>query len=201
MTASTAFDDQETVVLVPIKDFRQAKNRLSERLDTAAREALARSMAERVVKAAGSLSVRVVCNDQDVANWAQSMGADVSWVQQDGLNPAVTEAAIQVADQFAHMIIAHADLPPAEALTGIARPKTATIVPDRHQQGTNVLSLPTGTSFRFQYGPGSFYLHMAEATKCELDLKVLQIPQLQWDIDTPEDLDALHDFGHPSQTS
>ena len=57
MTASTAFDDQETVVLVPIKDFRQAKNRLSERLDTAAREALARSMAERVVKAAGNLSV------------------------------------------------------------------------------------------------------------------------------------------------
>ena len=120
MTASTAFDDQETVVLVPIKDFRQAKNRLSERLDTAAREALARSMAERVVKAAGNLSVRVVCNDQDVANWAQSMGADVSWVQQDGLNPAVTEAAIQVEHQFAHMIIAHADLPHAEALTGIA---------------------------------------------------------------------------------
>ena len=79
MVTSNAFDDQATAVLVPIKDFRQAKNRLSGRLDAPARETLARTMAERVVKAAGNLSVHVVCNDHEVANWAQSVGAEVSF--------------------------------------------------------------------------------------------------------------------------
>ncbi len=197
MANPTAFGNQATVVLVPIKDFRQAKNRLSERLDAASREALARSMAERVIKAADDLSVHVVCNDQEVADWAQSLGAEVVWVQRDGLNPAITEAAARVADLFAHMIIAHADLPHAESLSGIASAGTVTVVPDRHRQGTNVLSLPTGTSFRFQYGSGSLYRHMAEATNCGLDLKVLQIPHLQWDIDTPEDLEALPEITRP----
>ena len=64
-------------------------------------------------------------------------------------------------------------------------------MPDRHKQGTNVLSLPTGTSFEFQYGANSLYLHMNEAVRQNLDLKVLQIEHLQWDIDTPEDLDGF----------
>jgi 2-phospho-L-lactate guanylyltransferase (CobY/MobA/RfbA family) len=42
---------------------------------------------------------------------------------------------------------------------------------------------------------------MAEAARCELDLKVLQIPQLQWDIDTPDDLDALHAKADPGCSS
>ena len=197
MVTSNAFDDQATAVLVPIKDFRQAKNRLSGRLDAPARETLARTMAERVVKAAGNHSVHVVCNDHEVANWAQSVGAEVIWVRQDGLNPAITEAATQIKDQFVHMTIAHADLPHAESLGGIARANTVTIVPDRHRQGTNVLSLPTGTSFRFQYGSGSLYRHMSQARICKLDLKVVQIAQLQWDIDTPEDLDALQEIADP----
>lgn len=201
MATPTAFDDQATAVLVPIKDFRQAKNRLSERLDAEARETLARSMAQRVVTAAGDLSTYVVCNDREVANWAQSLGVEVVWVQQDGLNPAITEAAAQVADLYPHVIIAHADLPHAESLGGIARANTVSIVPDRHRQGTNVLSLPTGTSFEFQYGSRSLYRHMAEAARCELDLKVLQIPQLQWDIDTPDDLDALHAKADPGCSS
>jgi 2-phospho-L-lactate guanylyltransferase (CobY/MobA/RfbA family) len=32
---------------------------------------------------------------------------------------------------------------------------------------------------------------MDEAVRQDLDLQVLQIAQLQWDIDTPEDLDGL----------
>ena len=32
---------------------------------------------------------------------------------------------------------------------------------------------------------------MNEAIRQKLDLKVLQIPALQWDVDTPEDLDGL----------
>ena len=40
----------DPVVLIPIKDFTQAKNRLAPALDGAARQSLAREVAERVVR-------------------------------------------------------------------------------------------------------------------------------------------------------
>ncbi|HAE53473.1 MAG TPA: 2-phospho-L-lactate guanylyltransferase [Acidimicrobiaceae bacterium] len=191
MAASNTPDHTSVAVIVPIKDFRRAKHRLSDRLDAQARESLARSMAERVLSAAKNFTVHVACNDDEVANWATSLGAQVIWVEQDGLNPAVSHAARQVEGEFSHMTIVHADLPQAQSLDGIARTNAVSIVPDRHKQGTNVLSLPTGTSFEFQYGANSLYLHMNEAVRRNLDLKVLQIEHLQWDIDTPEDLDGF----------
>ena len=191
MATSSTPDRNSVAVIVPIKDFRQAKHRLSDRLSAEARESLARSMAEKVVAAAQNFTVHVACSDDAVADWATALGVQVIWIEQDGLNPAVKEAALQVATDFSHMTIVHADLPQAESLDGIATANTVSIVPDRHKQGTNVLSLPTGTFFEFQYGANSLYLHMNEAVRQNLDLKVLQIPQLQWDIDTPEDLDGL----------
>jgi CTP:molybdopterin cytidylyltransferase MocA len=38
---------------------------------------------------------------------------------------------------------------------------------------------------------------MSQARMCKLDLKVVEIAQLQWDIDTPEDLDALQEIADP----
>ena len=148
-------------------------------------------MAERVLSAAKNFTIHVACNDDEVAKWAASLGVEVIWVEQEGLNPAVSHAAQQVAGDFPHMTIVHADLPQAQSLDGIARANAVSIVPDRHKQGTNVLSLPTGTSFEFQYGANSLYLHMNEAVRQDLDLRVLQIAHLQWDIDTPEDLDGF----------
>ena len=191
MATSTTPDHNSIAVIVPIKDFRQAKHRLSDRLDAEARESLARKMAERVLSAAKNFTIHVACNDDEVAKWAASLGVEVIWVEQEGLNPAVSHAAQQVAGDFPHMTIVHADLPQAKSLDGIARANAVSIVPDRHKQGTNVLSLPTGTSFEFQYGANSLYLHMNEAVRQDLDLRVLQIAHLQWDIDTPEDLDGF----------
>ena len=191
MATSTTPDHNSIAVIVPIKDFRQAKHRLSDRLDAEARESLARKMAERVLSAAKNFTIHVACNDDEVAKWAASLGVEVIWVEQEGLNPAVSHAAQQVAGDFPHMTIVHADLPQAQSLDGIARAHAVSIVPARHKQGTNVLSLPTGTSFEFQYGANSLYLHMNEAVRQDLDLRVLQIAHLQWDIDTPEDLDGF----------
>ncbi|HAF68158.1 MAG TPA: 2-phospho-L-lactate guanylyltransferase [Acidimicrobiaceae bacterium] len=191
MATLNALDKTEIAVLVPIKDFRHAKNRLSERLNATERESLARTMARQVLAAAEDLSIHVVCDSDEVASWAKSEGAGVIPVTQQGLNAAITEAMSQIASNFSHAIIVHADLPHARSLSGIAKLDTVSIVPDRHGQGTNVLSLPTGTSFKFQYGEGSLFSHMNEAISQGLDLKVLQIPELQWDVDTPEDLDGL----------
>jgi len=180
----------ELVVLIPIKDFRQAKHRLAGRLEPDEREALARSMAAKVIAAADGLDVRVVCSDPAVAEWARSCGAGVEWVEVEGLNPAIEAAARQVGRSARQILVCHADLPHARSLHGLARSATVTIVPDRHHEGTNVLVVPADAGFRFQYGPGSLQSHVAEALRLGLDVEIRQIPDLQWDVDTPEDLDG-----------
>lgn len=193
-------------VLIPVKGFRLAKGRLADRLDEAGRSDLARTMASQVVKAAGSLDVRIVCDNDEVADWADAVGAGVLWIDADGLNPAITAAvaALETAlgpDDLAagrdHVLIAHADLPHAETLDGLAEAGTVTIVPDRHLDGTNVIALPLGAGFEFHYGPGSFGAHCAEALRCGLDLRVRRVAALEFDIDTPDDLDAA-ELGGPT---
>ena len=188
-------------VLIPVKGFEHAKGRLAERLGEAERSELARTMAQQVVRAAGSLPTWIVCDSDEVAQWAQDVGAGVLRVDAKGLNPSVTEATQRLrglsdasgGDGTApdHVVIAHADLPRAETLDGLAEAGTVIIVPDRHLDGTNVLSLPLGTAFEYHYGPGSFAAHCEEALRCGLDLRVRRVPALEWDIDTPDDLDAL----------
>lgn len=186
-------------VLIPVKGFRLAKGRLADRLDEAERSDLARTMAGQVVKAAGSLPTKIVCDNTEVADWTRSLGAEVLWIAADGLNPAITAAVAaleaeldpdDVAAGPGHVLIAHADLPHAETLDGLAEAGTVTIVPDRHLDGTNVMALPLGTGFEFHYGPGSFEAHCAEALRCGLDLRVRRVAALEFDIDTPDDLDA-----------
>ena len=186
-------------VLIPVKGFRLAKGRLTDRLDEAERSELARSMASQVVKAAGSLPTKIVCDNDEVADWAHAVGAEVLWIDAGGLNPAITAAvaALEAVPHpcegtavSGHVLIAHADLPHAETLDGLAEAGTVTIVPDRHLDGTNVMALPLGTGFEFHYGPGSFGAHCAEALRCGLDLRVRRVAALEFDIDTPDDLDA-----------
>ena len=182
-------------MLIPVKGFRLAKGRLAERLNEHERSELARSMAAQVVRAAGALPVRVVCDSDEVAKWARAVGADVLRTEARGLNPAITEAvaALEAAADAdgGHVLIAHADLPHAETLEGLAEAGTVTIVPDRHLDGTNVMALPLGTGFEFRYGPGSFAAHCDEALRCGLDLRVRRAAALEFDIDTPADLDVL----------
>jgi 2-phospho-L-lactate/phosphoenolpyruvate guanylyltransferase len=66
------------------------------------------------------------------------------------------------------------------------------LVPDRQRKGTNVVSLPTASGFRFAYGPGSFDRHLAEARRLSLTVDIVDDPSLAWDVDVPDDLpDAL----------
>ena len=50
---------------------------------------LVRAMAEHVVSACAPLPVAVVCDDEDVAEWASDLGATVMWEPGQGLNGAV----------------------------------------------------------------------------------------------------------------
>lgn len=178
------------VVLVPVKAFADAKARLAPALTASERAILARTMAERVVAAAAPLPVVVACDDRGVADWAERLGASVEWTPGVGLNGAVQQGFARLAADCALVIVAHADLPHASGLDRLARhPDGVTVVPDRHDDGTNVLAVPTiARDFTFAYGVGSFVRHVAEAERCGLGVRIERLPDLQWDVDTPDDL-------------
>ena len=177
-----------TIVLVPIRSFDNAKSRLAASLDPLARRALIRRMAETVVAAAHDLPVWVVTDDDEVTDWARARGVLSCAVGVSGLNPAVTAAAAAAAGAGAsRIIIAHADLPYASDLRVVTGTGVA-LAPDRHRDGSNVMSLPTNTGFVFAYGPGSFAKHRREATRLGLEFSEINDVSLAWDVDSPDDL-------------
>lgn len=177
-------------VLVPVKAFSRAKERLAPCLDQPARAALARAMASRVVAAAAPLPVAVVCDDAEVAAWAVDHGARVVWAPGRGLDGAVVEGVAQLgALGIERVVVAHADLPLAAGLAPLAEGTGITLVPDRSEDGTNVAVVGTASGFRFSYGPGSFRRHRSEAARLGLPLLVVRPSELTWDVDHPGDLD------------
>ena len=175
-----------SALVVPVKSFARAKARLAPVLDEQERADLARRMAERVLAAAGSLPVTIACDDEDVAEWAREHGATVAWTPGTDLNGAVTQAVAGV--DAGRVVVAHADLPKARDLMIVVGDGGVVLVPDRRHDGTNVLSLPRDAGFVFQYGPGSFEKHRAEAARLGLEVVVIEPPDLTWDVDEPGDL-------------
>ena len=176
-------------VLVPVKAFAEAKVRLAPALPPEDRTALARRMAAHVLAAAAPLLTAVACDDEGVADWAFSQGALVVWTPGRGLNGAVSDGVVHLASLGATaVIVAHGDLPLASDLARVGRFPGVTLVPDRHDDGTNVACIPSDSGFAFSYGPRSFERHCAEARRLDLPLHIARIPSLGWDVDIPADL-------------
>lgn len=181
-------------MLVPVKAFARAKQRLADVLDPAARRSLAVAMAETVLHAAGGLRTAVVCDDDEVRAWAAAQGAEAIWTPGLGLNGAVEAGIAHLARRgIVRVVVAHADLPLATDLTWLAdggEPSFATLVPDRRCDGTNVLCVPTEVGFVPAYGGGSFGAHRAEAARLGLVTRLVRDDALGWDVDVPADLDV-----------
>lgn len=176
-------------MLIPVKSFAAAKGRLRGRLSDAERAQLARWTADRVVAAAAPHDVVVACDDETVAEWARSRGATVAWGPGLGLNGAVDAAVTEIAAAgYGRVTIVHGDLPDPRGLAGVGRGAAIVLVPDRHGDGTNVLSRPVGVAVPAQYGGGSFARHLAAAMATGAPVTVRHDPHLSVDIDTPADL-------------
>jgi 2-phospho-L-lactate guanylyltransferase len=177
----------DVAVLVPVKAFTEAKQRLATVLSAADRIRLARWLADGVVRSLGSSPVYVVCDDPDVRDWAREAGATALWTAQLGLNGAVDDGVAAIAAEgFDHVVVTHADLPLPDRLVELARPATSTFVPDRRRDGTNVMSFPTDAPISAQYGPGSFRRHRAAATTTTIEVRFDH--HLSIDLDSPSDL-------------
>lgn len=179
-------------VLIPVKAFAEAKLRLAPALGAAERAELARNMAAHVVQSAAPLPVAVVCDDGGVRDWADSVGAEVVWCPGTGLNGAVRSGVAHLRNAGYHrVIVAHGDLPLAGPLAPLGDWPGITLVPDRRNDGTNVIALPSDCLFEFSYGKDSFARHLEEAQRLRCSLRILRDPSLGLDIDLPDDLDEL----------
>src|SRR5262249_55140110 len=77
----------------------------------------------------------------------------------------------------------------------LARPAgapSALIIPDRHGTGTNALLLTPPDSLEPSFGPGSCERHALLAQAARIGYEIVEVPSLGLDVDTPDDLAALH---------
>lgn len=178
----------DPAALIPVKSFRAAKARLAGVLTDAERARLARSMAAQVIAAARPLPTFVACDDDEVAAFADDLGATVLWSPGLGLNGAVDHGVATIAGKgFDHVVIAHGDLPLADDLAALAHTNEIVIVPDRRRDGTNVLARPCGVVLPAAYGPGSFRSHYRAALATGRRITVRADRRLAIDIDTRDD--------------
>jgi 2-phospho-L-lactate guanylyltransferase len=152
------------------------------------------------VTAAGSTPLLIVSSAPEVKAWAAELDLEV--VHDPGsLDDAAAYGRHLLASRgHARVVVAHADLPFVRSLGAVtadgSRP-VAVVVPCHRDDGTPILSLPSGPAFRFAYGPGSFRRHIGEARRRGLAVRVVRDPALRHDVDEPADLPLLGS-PHPS---
>jgi 2-phospho-L-lactate guanylyltransferase len=117
-----------------------------------------------------------------------------------GHNPAAVRGALEAARRGAErVLLVPGDCPaldPADVETLLADPRPGvTVVPDRHGTGTNALLIAPPDAFAPSFGPGSRARHAALAQAAGLDVRIVEVPSLAFDVDTPEDLAALRAAG------
>ncbi|MEI8023673.1 MAG: 2-phospho-L-lactate guanylyltransferase [Actinomycetota bacterium] len=194
-------------IIIPIKAFHQAKERLSDLLTPAERFVLAKLCAERVLQASVGYQVFVVCDDEEVAQWARAQNAKIVWQSESGLNNAIKAGVKAVrARNFELAMIVHSDLPLATGFSHLFNDRdlqtlknSITVVPDRHEDGTNVMIVPTASDFEFAYGRNSFIEHQQNAKNCNLTLRIIHDQFLSVDIDTAQDLDLAQKLQNNNQ--
>lgn len=192
-----------TLAILPVKSFADAKQRLAEALSPAPRRALAEAMFSDVLVAlrrADSIDeILVVSADHAAQQIAGGYGAQVLDDRQEGHNPAAAlglEWALETGVERA--LLVPGDCPTldprqVDQLCGrsVVAPSVL-IVPDRHGTGTNALLLTGPDALAPSFGPDSCARHAANAQSAGTSHEIVAVPSLALDVDTFEDLSALH---------
>lgn len=180
-------------VIIPVKPFREAKQRLAPVLNPAGRAQLAERMFRHVLGVAstffGAPKVLVVSRSSDVLAIAQHEGAQgLPERSTSGLNAALTEAMrFALTLGTSRSLILASDLPllRRDDLAEMAKHNSA-IAPDRHFRGTNALLWPATSPVEF--GENSFARHQAIAQNAAFQPHIITRAGLTHDVDVPEDL-------------
>ena len=193
--------------VLPVKDFGHAKQRLAGFLSAVERRQVCEAMAEDVLDILSRVSelseIIVVTRDERAFELAARHGARVlAEPSNDGQSAAVERAAaalgragveslLQVpgdvpgasADEIAAVLAAH-----GRASDGAP---AVTLVPSYDRRGTNCVLCSPPDALPFAFGHDSFEPHCEAARAQGIAPRIIALPGLGLDIDTPDDLRAF----------
>ena len=193
-----------TTAVVPLRDGRTGKSRLTGSFSADERTAIVASLARHVVGtllSAGPVSrVLVVTGDPQFAR--RTLPADprleitTQPPERRGLNAAVALGCTQAAAGGARrVLVIHADLPllTSDDVAALLTPAAPLVLAtDRAGVGTNALVLDAAErGFTFRFGAGSARAHLDQASALGFEAVVVRRPGTWTDLDTPEDWLAL----------
>lgn len=200
----------KVAALIPVKGFRNAKQRLSPLLDAGDREALAEAMFRdvlRQVQLARRLHATFVVTGSDtVADIAHTLGAKVI---REAAERGETDAADFARGQLTTagweaVLIIPGDMPLLRAgdiddllsqLPESAAAPFALLVPSHDRMGTNALLLAPPDIIKLRFGYDSFSYHMAQVSAQKLPLRFSENERMALDIDEPKDLQRFLAIG------
>ena len=185
---------QTPLVAIPIRSFRDAKQRLADELDHPSRIDLATALAThtaQVVTESGTDPL-IISSSPDVASWSEAHGYQRRAELPGGrLNGAAAVAVSSAGDR--PWLVLHSDLPclePAELESAYEALTAGTVVLAPSYDGGTTAIGGYG-DFPFAYGPGSFHRHLNARP---LSHVIVSLGFLL-DIDSPGDLQAAR--SHP----
>ena len=192
------------VALIPVKELRQAKERLRPALADDARRALVLAMLGDVIEAALTSAaldlVAVVSRDAGVLSKAEAAGATGVKEPSDvgGLNAALEQARRRF-PEARELVVLPGDLPlalPEEVrqLVSAAAGGPALALVCSRDGGTNALALSPPGLVPFRFGPDSARRHEDEALLRGVHPLRLSLPSLRLDVDTPADLALVEEL-------
>jgi 2-phospho-L-lactate guanylyltransferase len=187
-------------VIIPVKSFDLAKQRLSRILRPSERAAIARTMLIDVLNVVASVvlpsNVIVVTSSPEASGIATRAGAQVLHeAMPSDLNSAVEMTSRHMIVQDAGgFLMLPADVPEItiaavrQAFAALQQDFSLVLAPASSDGGTNLLACRPPHAIRREFGAGSFAKHLAAGERAGLACCVLNSPELGRDIDTPEDL-------------
>jgi 2-phospho-L-lactate guanylyltransferase len=186
-----------TAVILPVKSFASAKQRLGERFGQAERAVLAKAMVADVLDELARVALGpliVVSGQPDVASPPAVTVIDDREEGQSAAALLGLARARELGCERALLVPGDCPLVDADEIRDLAARAQAldvAIVPDRHGSGTNGLALATNGEFEPQFGPGSRMRHVQQALGKGLAHEVISVPSLELDVDTREDAAEL----------
>lgn len=188
--------------LVPVKDLTHAKGRLAALLSPTERHALARAMLEDVLVALQQAStvdrIALVTTDAHALWLAARGGFEVVDEGSGRGETGAVELAIKVCQErgASALAVIPGDIPlltaaDVDCVLQHGTQHDVVIVPSWDSRGTNAIFLRPPDALQLRFGSWSFFPHVKQAKRKGLSYKVVRLPRVALDIDTPEDLSRL----------